>query len=178
MRVVLFNIVLGMLLCFNSVRGYEIISGGFSSSTIITGQITDYGELWGEVDLGISGESSSESYEVLPGIPVLLDVMDFSTVEEMSAPFHATQGIRIDLAPNPASDKLWLTFDTSKGGIYKVKIYDSSGRLRLSTEIETQKDEKDKICLSLDQIHSGVYFLYLEAPNIKVFRRFVVLRQR
>lgn len=94
------------------------------------------------------------SAEVNPGLMGLQPVFDFK------------------LVPNPATDKVRLVFDQFCNQSLRLRIYSSTGQLVKESVISGQEGGMD---INIESLQKGIYIVELNACNMKVVNKLVVL---
>ncbi len=78
--------------------------------------------------------------------------------------------VKVDVYPNPTSDKLTIEFDKKTAG-QKIRIYNAVGKLMLSENINTKK-----VTLSVHHLPSGIYYVELYQNNSKHLQKLVITK--
>lgn len=135
-----------------------------------------------DLDNGSTDNCSIASYNIdidtftMPGeYPVVLTVIDSSgnsnsitvtvTVEDSTLGIEETSfnSNNIIISPNPVNEILNIISDYE---ISMYRIYDVNGKLVLSSSINTQ-------LINVNKLANGMYFLELNINNTKLFKRFI-----
>lgn len=86
------------------------------------------------------------------------------------------KSIKFDVFPNPTNSDLNVTFKANSGGITKIYIYDSNGKL-VDTIFNNQINAGEEININLsDKIKSystGNYFILIDENNEKYLKQFI-----
>ena len=101
---------------------------------------------------------------------------DFAVVQSdignyILSPVHGN--FRFNLFPNPASEKIILTFNADDSREYLVHLNDVTGRTILSEKINTIKGINSKE-INLHGISIGIYLVVLENNNVKEARKLIL----
>jgi hypothetical protein len=126
---------------------------------------------------GNSNVNSSYSYiDLTPenGLnQYIIQSVDIDGKSEMSETRSAMLdcGDNISVFPNPANDYLMIQFNTSKDGVYQIKLTDISGRTILAYEPRIEKGVKT---IKLDTSHYAAGFYHVSVTNKQLSQTFSI----
>ena len=86
---------------------------------------------------------------------------------------NTTEESQITIYPNPATDRIFVNFDSKEYSWYMLEIFDLIGSKKIRQEI---KNRSEKIEIKISDLESGTYLLHLksdknENPKIYLFQK-------
>ncbi len=78
--------------------------------------------------------------------------------------------------PNPVSKKLSIKYSIAKKGIYKISIYDKSGRMVKNIVLPNNYPGTYITKLNVSNFSSGVYFIKFKGDNVSMIDKVIILR--
>jgi hypothetical protein len=84
--------------------------------------------------------------------------------------------LRCSISPNPCTDKLTLTFNTTENIVFQADLLSVTGQTVLQTEVSIPGNGNSSASISLPQLETGIYFLRLTSPMGVITRQVVIAR--
>jgi hypothetical protein len=85
-------------------------------------------------------------------------------------------GIYIDVYPNPAKEKIFISLDMNQQEITGLKIMDVHGNLQKQFSEEAQKNRTSPLSVEINDFASGVYFILIETDRTRFAEKIVVIK--
>jgi len=80
----------------------------------------------------------------------------------------------INIYPNPASDKITVTFDANDASAKQVVIYDLSGKELKAINTNTMNTSYDKLEIDLQNLSNGTYFVKVDSDINSATKKIVI----
>jgi len=84
------------------------------------------------------------------------------------------QEMSIQLMPNPASNKVNISWSADLNGEMLLRIYDITGKEVLSRKLSQNEPGQDGITLDISALNEGMYVVHLESGNTLISEKLIV----
>jgi len=91
--------------------------------------------------------------------------------------WNVSSSRHVEIYPNPASERVFISFDDSGSATYQVEIFDLLGRRILGMKEWNQADTPEDVSIDISRLHPGVYVIRTEGNGAFWSRLLSVLRQ-